>query len=76
MCGHGWRQRVGIDFRQEGVTEVMRRERLQEIQRLLEVRRETDNRFSDSEKTSVVAELLDEVANAAECFTPTTASTD
>jgi hypothetical protein len=47
----------------------MTQERLQEIRQLLEAWRETDNRYSDSEKTSVVAELLDEGAKTADCFT-------
>jgi hypothetical protein len=39
----------------------MTQERLQEIRQMLEAWRETDNRYGDSEKTSVVAELLAEL---------------
>ena len=51
----------------------MTQDRFKEIQRMLEAWRETDNRCSDSEKTAVVAELLEEVA---ECSTSVMASTD
>ena len=54
----------------------MTQERLQEIRQMLEAWRETDNRYSDSEKTSVVAELLDEGAKTAERSASNTASTD
>ncbi len=65
----GWKSELILWRRWE-----MTQERLQKIRQMLEAWRETDNRYSDSEKTAIVAELVDEVAKT--CSTSITASTD